>query len=549
MRMLRFSLLALAVCVLAVPGRADELLPADRALPDVVDHYIESAWKDQDIKPAPLADDITLIRRLTLDLNGRIPTAAEVSAYVASADADKKTKLVDRLMASPAFLRHQVNEFDTLLASEPSRRGQSGNLREYLTGAFKDNRPWDAIFRDLIVADEKEPATKGSAQFLKARVKDLDRLTNDVSVLFFGVNISCAQCHDHPLVRDWKQDHYYGMKSFFARTFEAGPFLGERDLALVQFKTTKNETKTASLMFLTSKKLDDPVTKLSPEERKKLEAEAKQQAKNRGKEKANTPPPPPKFSARAALADLALQADQREFFARAIVNRMWYRFFGMGLVAPLDQMHSENAASHPELLAWLARDTAENKYDLRRLIRGLVLSKTYARSSVYEGDRHPSPRTFAVAKLRALTPMQLAASLRLAVSDPDQFPASLKADELEKRIEQVESAGRGLAGMFEQPRDDFQISVTEALLFSNNERIQRELLADHAGTLLGKMKAAKSPDEAIELAYRGVMSRGASEEEKKAMLDFVAARRDRLGEAYKQMVWALLSSAEFRFNY
>jgi hypothetical protein len=320
----------------------------------------------------------------------------------------------------------------------------------------------------------------------------------------------------------------------------------------VQFKTTKNETKTAALMFLTSKKVDDPINKLSPEERKKLQDEAKKQAKvkpNNKKNPGGSPPPPPKVSTRAMLAELALQPDQREFFAKSIVNRMWHRFFGMGLVSPIDQMHSENASSHPDLLGWLARDTAEHKYDLRRLIRGLVLSKAYARSTQYEGERHPAPRTFAVARLRAMTPMQLATSLRLAASDPEQFPATLKPEELDKKIEQLENTARGMASLFEQPRDDFQISVTEALLFSNSDRIQREVLADGAGTLLGKMKEARSPEQAIELAYRGVMARPASEEEKKALLDFVAKRRDRLGEAYKQVVWALLSSAEFRFNY
>ena len=114
---------------------------------------------------------------------------------------------------------------------------------------------------------------------------------------------------------------------------------------------------------------------------------------------------------------MSLQPDQREFFARALVNRTWYRLFGYGLVMPLDQMHSENPPSHPELLAWLARDTAEHGYDLRRLIRGLVLSKAYARSSRWESEEDaPQARLFAVARLRPLTPMQLALSLRVAAA-------------------------------------------------------------------------------------------------------------------------------------
>jgi hypothetical protein len=212
-------------------------------------------------------------------------------------------------------------------------------------------------------------------------------------------------------------------------------------------------------------------------------------------------------------------------------------------------MHSENAPTHPDLLAWLARDTAENGYDLKRLIRGLVLSRTYARSSRHDGDRWPSPRSFAVARVRALTPMQLATSLRLATTDPDQFPATLKPEELDRKIEAIEASARGFAALIEQPRDDFQIGVSEALLFSNNERIQREFLADGRDRLLGRLKEMKNVEEAISLAVRTVMTRAITDDEKRAMLDYVAQRQDRQAEAYRQILWALLASAEFRFNY
>ena len=461
MRKLRFILPALAVLLLAGNSKAADLLPPDRPIHEVVDRYIDAQLAEQKLQPAAQADDSALLRRLTLDLVGRIPTTTELTAYLASKHPNKKLELVERLMASPAFLRHQVNEFDTMLANTGGRRGGGSNLREYLTRAFKENRSWDMIFRDLILADEKEPVQKGAVQFLKGRIKDLDRLTTDVSVLFFGVNISCAQCHDHPLVSDWKQDHYYGLKSFFSRTYEAGPFLGERDAGVVQFKTTKAVTKTAKLMFLTGKVVEVPGAKPpTPEELKALK-EAQKKKPKRGKAPPATPPPPPKFSARAALVNWVLQPDQRDFFSRSIVNRLWHRLFGLGLVTPIDQMHSENAPSHPELLAWLARDMADHKFDLRHLIKGLVLSKAYARSSRWEGERFPSPKSFAVARLRALTPMQLATSLRLATTSPDQLVPTLKPDEIERRLEGYENSARGMAGLFEQPRDDFQISVTE----------------------------------------------------------------------------------------
>src|SRR5262249_14938620 len=140
-------------------------------------------------------------------------------------------------------------------------------------------------------------------------------------------------------------------------------------------------------------------------------------------------PAPPKFSARAELVKLSLEPGQRDFFARSIVNRMWHRLFGYGLVMPRDQMHSENAPSHRELLDWLARDLVEHQYDLRRLIRGLVLSRAYARESRWDKGETPRPAFFAVARVRPLTPMQLAVSLRLAVTNPQTLAASLRADE------------------------------------------------------------------------------------------------------------------------
>src|SRR5262249_23123011 len=146
--------------------------------------------KEAGITPAPQADDATLVRRITLDLVGRIPSAAEVQAYVGSTDPDKRVQLVDRLTASPGFQRHQVNEFEAMLMA-----GTRASLRDYLTRALEEDRSWAVIFRELMKADESNPKTRGSSNFLKAHVKDLDRLTNEVSILFFGVNVSCAQCH------------------------------------------------------------------------------------------------------------------------------------------------------------------------------------------------------------------------------------------------------------------------------------------------------------------------------------------------------------------
>jgi hypothetical protein len=516
---------------------AGRMLPPDLPIEQVIDHYIDAGLRQANLQAAPPADDATLLRRLTLDLNGRIPTLAETTEYLASSDPDRKNRLVERLMASAGFPRQQAQEFAALIqVEEKSRKApKKTGLRDYLVGSFAENRPWDRMFRELMLPDQADAKAKGAEEFLKSRVKDLNRLTIDVSTLFFGVNVSCAQCHDHPHVPDWTQDHFYGMKSFFARTVEAGGTLGERDQGVVKYIPNKGTEKVAPVMFLTGKTLVVPgMTGASPPEKKRSAKDDKK------------PLAPPKFSLRAKLVETALEPGQRDFFARAIVNRLWHRFLGRGLVMPLDQMHSENPASHPELLAWLARDLVEHGYDLRRLTRGLVLSSAYARSSRWEGENLPPDKLFAVAQVRALTPMQMALSLRLAATDPETLPRGRM--ELEKYLETLSKSAEKLAGFFPQPGEKFQVGVNEALLFANNEGLLKELLQGQ-GTLAARLKTLADVNQRADLAVRTALGRPARPEEINALTDYQRRREGSPETACQQVVWALLTSAEFRFNH
>jgi hypothetical protein len=537
---MRKSPLALvALLVLPALAAADDLLPPATPIETAVDHYLDARLREEGIAPAPPADDATLLRRITLDLVGRIPTVAEADEYSHATDPGKRVRLVERLMASPGFVRHEADEFDAMMMA-----GTSGSIRGYLTRALAENRPWDRIFREVEIADESDPKQQGASEFLRQRLADADKLTSDVSVTFFGVNVSCARCHDHPLVPDWKQDHFFGMKSFFSRTFDNGGFLAERDYGVVKFKTVKGADREAKLMFLTGKVVDAPAATTPAVDELRKEKERFEVFKKSKKQ-----PPLPKFSARTQLVDLALLPGQRDFFARSIANRLWHQFFGTGLVMPVDQMHAENPASHPELLQWLARDMAEHGYDLRRTIRGLVLSTAYARSSRWEGQGPtPRPQFFAVARVRALTPTQMAASLRLATADPVALTAG-KPEEVEKRVEGLANGARGMASWFELPGDDFQIGVGEALLFSNADRAQKELLGDGGDRLLARLKSLPDRDAVVDCAVRAVLSRPPNGSEKELLGSYLARRPDRQVEARRQLVWALLTSAEFRFNY
>lgn len=544
---LAFALVSWCALVALAPTSllaADQLPPPTAAIAQVIDDQVDRALAKAGVKAAPAVDDANLIRRLTLDLAGRIPTTAEVQAYATSTAPDKRTQLIEHLLASPEFNAHQINEFDTLLM-----HGTSGSLREYLTVAVREGRGWDRIYRDLITGRDDAGEVKGTEQFLKVRIKDSDRLTNDVSVLFFGVNISCTQCHDHPLVDHWKQAHFYGLKSFFNRTFENGGFVAERDYGLVTYKTPKGEERTASLMFLTGTQLTEPaVVELTNDEKK---AETKLLKELATKKEA---PPAPKFSRRAQLVDVALRPSENQFFARAIANRLWYRLMGYGLVMPLDQIQAENTASHPELLDWLARDLVEHGYDWRRTIRGLVNSKTYARSSRWSDDTRPDPALFAVGQVRPMTPLQLSASLRLATTDPASLVSAKTAStqaaaETAKRIESQVNGSRGMASLFDMPQENFQIGTTEPLLFSNGGQIANELLADGGDRLVARLKQLPSPEEQIATAYWAILSRPPTGEESTLLVDYLKQRSERPVAGLQQMVWALVSSAEFRFNY
>ncbi|MEE2706908.1 MAG: DUF1549 domain-containing protein [Planctomycetota bacterium] len=528
------AIFVVLAATVAVPSPADELAPADKPIEEVVDHYIDAKFADAEVNPAEQADEANLMRRLMLDLAGRIPAAVEVREYLDSDDSDKRAKLIDRLMDSQEFADHMAGQFDTMLMADTD-----GSVRDYLKTAFQENRKWDRMFRELLLPKQSDETLKSAADFVKRRANDADKLTTDVSALFFGVNVSCAKCHDHPEVSDWSQDYFYGMKSFFNRTFENGGFIAERPFGLVKYTTTEGEERDARLMFLTGTVLDESEYKVpNPDEQKKIDERFKQLAKKK------QAPPEPEYSRRARLVEIALKPDQNAVFGRAIVNRLWHQFVGYGLVMPLDQMHVENPPSHPRLLKWLARDLTSHNYDLRRLIRGLVLSKTYSRGSRWETAKRPRRSYFSVANLRPLTPLQYARSLSLATADPQKFQDDMPLEERQKRI--AEAAGSGNSNQFEQPRENFRVTADEALFFSNSDQVVNSYLK---GGLFQRLKSEADKKQMIEAAVWSIYSRAVTEEETKILSDYLLKRTDRQETACRQLIWALLTSTEFRFNY
>lgn len=535
-----FSLSVNTLCINT--AGADDLLPPQTPVAEAVDHYIGQRLKENKIKPAPLADDAAFLRRVTLDLAGRVPTLAEREAYLALQDDDKREQLVDRLLTSPDYAFQQANWLDAMLLG--GERNEA-NWQQYLRDAVTEDRPWDQMFREMMLGDDEDQPAFHAQQFLRQRVSNADDMTNDVSRLFFGVSINCAQCHDHPLVEDWKQDHYFGMKSFFDRTYVTkGDRLAEKYNGEVKFKTTDGEEKRAKFMFLTGSAVEEPQVEKSKEQIKKEDEIVKQAMKDK-----NAKPKPPTFRPREQLVKLALDEGNSHFFARSITNRVWARFMGQGLVTPLDQMHSENPPTHPELLNWLTRDLRANKYRLKRLVRGLVLSETYARSSEWAGEKVPFSDTYAKAPVRVLTPREYSLSLLVATTASAKLPGDMKPADWQKQRENQEKQSQSLAGKLEWPSEHFQVSVDEALLFSNDQRVQNDYLRDSSSHLLGELKAIEDVKQRIRTAFLQVLCREPETDEVAAIAEYLAAREDRSLQALQHIVWTLITSPEFRFNH
>jgi hypothetical protein len=315
-------------------------------------------------------------------------------------------------------------------------------------------------------------------------------------------------------VSDWKQDHYYGMASFFNRTQgKRGAALMEKPDGDVQFVTTKGERKTARVMFLSGQVVG---------------------------EKEKTVP-----SRREQLVRLALE--DRTFFSRAIVNRIWAYFLGRGLVQPVDQMHSANPPAIPGVLEWLANDFAANGYDLDGLIAGLVTSKVYQLSSVptsEDADKH-----FAVAQLKPLTPHQYSLSMILATGD-GTFDQATTADQRAKRYRELEGQASALtrSDSIDPRTDRFQSSAGEALFLSNNPEAQR--LAMPAGrNVAARLAAMKDNGQIVDSAVWAILSRAPDAEERSYLGRWLEEHGQNHGKACGQLVWALVTSAEFRFNH
>lgn len=523
-------------------------LAQDVPLRDVIDREIAGAWDKQQVTPSATSSDHEFLRRVYLDLIGVIPTYEEAVAFLDDSSADKRSRLIDNLLADARYARHQADLWDVSLftrnpsSSEAERRD---GIQAWLQRQFAENVPYDRWVQTLLKAEGNSVDEGPPLYFVQYRNRPEDA-TEAITQTFLGVQMQCARCHDHPF-EAWTQIDFYGLAAFLAR-LQVVNVGKEKDLT----KYAIGEKSTGDILFTGPAKEQEAGKKGEPVKPKYLLGDALAEPEmpkdfKEPKMEDNKVPPRPEFSRKDALAQWVTSRDN-PFFARAIANRLWAQYFGRGLVHPVDNLSDANPPSHPQLLDALAKSLKDKQYDLKWFIRELVSSKTYQLSSE-TADPQAMPLWFEHARVRALTAEELT----------DSWKAATWYGEVEKQQEKKESSRSRfhpierdyILRFFGTPNNgagDFQGGVQEQL-FLNNSSLGN-LLSPQKGSLVEWLEKSKEiPNEVkVERIFLSVLSRRPSAEELERFRAFLEVESGKMPR-WSDAVWSLVSSSEFRFNH
>ncbi|GAB4163306.1 MAG: DUF1549 domain-containing protein [Planctomycetaceae bacterium] len=542
----------MGLCSLGLIGSP---LSAAEPLHQQIDKLIAAKTPGYEKLAAPLTTDEEFVRRVALDLTGMIPTAKEVRAFVADKSSGKRTKLIDRLLNTPEYARHMQRLFDVMLMRRlPQKNVPNTEWEKYLRDSFAANKPYDKLVREILSNDGTDLKNRAPAKFYLDRNGNVDDLTKDIARIFLGADLECAQCHNHPEIEDYKQEFYYGLSAFLVRSYV---FTDRKKKKAILAEKAIGEVKFESVFDIRDKKSKGPkstlpkvfglTTSAEPKFKKGQEYKVKPTKAAGGV---------PKYSRRSLLPELVTSSNN-ERFARTAVNRLWATFLGRGLVHPLDRDHSGNPPSHPKLLKLLTDEFRAHGHDIKWLVRELMLSKTYQRSSRLKKGATPQPEeTFTQAILRPLTPAQFAWSVLQATGTTDIHRKSLgaKATEelLHKRLVGYENRFVALfGGRPGQPPESFQSTVDQVLFLSNDPMFNR-LIAPQTGNLADRLAKlpANQPEKIAEELFLSVLSRSATKQDVADVASYLKnVDKKKRPAAIQELIWAVVTSSEFRFNH
>jgi len=535
--------------------------PASPTLHARLDTLISTASPGFADRAADLCPDAEFVRRVYLDLAGTIPSAAVTRDFLADSTsiAQKREQLIDRLLASPQHARRMQYVFDEMLMER--RAGTTVPVAEWqnwLRQAFLDNKPWNELVQEVLEADGVDKEKRPAAKFYLDRNLDVDLLTRDIGRVFLGVDLECAQCHDHPSIDGYLQRHYYGITAFLKRSYlftdpkSKQKVLGEKAEGDVKFTSVFTQEEGATPPRL----LDLPAI-VDPEGTEK-QYEVKPDGKNRGV---------PKYSRRLQLAGAMISADNIDF-RRNIVNRLWAVMMGRGLVEPLDLRHSDNPPTHPQVLDLLADEFLSHNYDVRWLLRELALSETYQRGSRPQTNSDAASTDYSSALLKSLSPEQLAWSVMESSGVTTQTLAAQQAALLKSDVKngpkkkddplwQEETLHKTLKPHVDEfalqfahqggQKTGLESTANQALFLINGSLVQGWLTPAN-GNLTDRLRKLDDNVAVAEELYVSLLNRIPTGDEVADVTAYLEAVSER-DPAIQEIVWAVLASAEFRFNH
>jgi hypothetical protein len=484
----------------------------------IIDTHVDRKLAAEKVPASPICTDAEFLRRASLDITGVIPTAEEAKRFLDDPSPDKRARLVDELLGDPNYGRRQADLWMAKLF--PRDSANRFVLREpfssWLKDEFNKNTPWDEFAYRLMTATGTVAENPAVTWYLANR--SVDKLTDGAAQHFLGLQLACAQCHNHPFTA-WKQTEYWGMAAFFSKVQPQNPRNANKGGDNTQIGVSEGAARTRLRDFFPESTKTVPARFLGGPEAKLSERQPY----------------------RPALAEWMTSPENR-FFARAAVNRTWALLFGHGIVDPVDDMHDGNEPSHPELLAELAREFAAGGFDLKHLIRGICASQAYQRSGKPapgadpEHDRH----YFARMTVKVMSPEQLFDSLAkvtgfTAARPGANRPMPMRGQPNGPREQFVQFF---LAGSETANPVEYEAGIPQAL------RLMNSRIAGNPNAARTYMKPGAKPSQVIEEMYLATLSRRPTAAESDKLTAYVA-RASTPAEGYGDVLWALLNSSEF----
>ena len=496
-----------------------------------IDELSLSKLKSLSLPPSPPCNDGEFIRRASLDTLGVLPTVDEVRDFLADTAPDKRDRLIDRLLVRPEFVDYWTHRWcDLLLVS--GERLPAGALESYykwVRNHVEKNTPWDKFVHAIVTASGNT-LENGAVNFY-ALHQDPTEIAETVSAAFLGMTINCAKCHNHPLEK-WSNDQYYSFANLFSR---------------VQAKTEGGEG--GRTVFAA------PVGELI------------QPSKNKPQ------PPAPLDGKPLSLDDVGdrriplaewLTSPQNPYFTRAIVNRVWANFFGVGLVEKVDDLRLTNPASNEELMNASSKYLVDVRYDLKSLMRVILQSATYQRSSQPLAENVRDDRFYSHYYSKRLPAEVLIDAMSQVTAVPTQFKVrfgdakvtdhplgkrALELADVDARDYFFKSFGRPARQITCECERTNAPTMVQVLNISNGDTVNHKLEAKD-NRIEKQIAAGKPDDQIIEDVYLSALSRLPTDGERKKLLDVMAGS----GETDKRLVledlyWGVLSSKEFLFNH